>query len=237
MLEMSRPNVEYRDADPFSGVYFLTGRVAVGKRIALVAEVPYTRHDSKGTYWYTDHSGATFGNVYLGAEFGSTQGPLFIELGTWARTARDDEYSVLDIAGLADASRWPAFRDRQASIHLAMNVREVAPSGLGFKFRAGPLATFPEEEGYVVHAMEVGYSGNWARVGVGLGGSLHLTGAYRNFYTGTSRNIGQTAETDWTLHADFLSGPVRPGVGLRLPLGARAEVIPVVLGVSLTVAP
>ena len=47
-------------------------------------------------------------------------------------------------------------------------------------------------------------------------------------------NLGQRSRNQFEIHADFLPGAFRPGLDLRVPLGDEADLVPVVLGASIS---
>ena len=77
-----------------------------------------------------------------------------------------------------------------------------------------------------------------------IGGSTFLVaevpyasfhGDFALFITDDTGNLGGRAETQLEFHADFGPWRVRPGVEMKLPLGAAASYVPIVLGASVSV--
>ncbi len=56
----------------------------------------------------------------------------------------------------------------------------------------------------------------------------------RTLVTEDFGNLGERTVSQLELHADFLSGSVRPGLDLRLPLDSLGQYISVVLGGSIS---
>ena len=56
----------------------------------------------------------------------------------------------------------------------------------------------------------------------------------RALFTDDSGNLGDRTVNQLEIHADFLPGRIRPGLDLRLPLGALSEFVPVALGASIS---
>jgi hypothetical protein len=52
--------------------------------------------------------------------------------------------------------------------------------------------------------------------------------------TDDSGNLGSRTRNQLEIHADFLPGPIRPGLDLHIPLGNEAELAPAVVGVSVS---
>jgi hypothetical protein len=232
---MQHPNVEGLNSDDFSGVFYLDGRVGLGEHLALVGELPYVDiRPNGGTandyYYYGDDFGASVGNPYLGLETKSSTSPIFVELGFRAPLADEDQWISLLVGQVVDQSRWNAFLANRSSIQAAFNLREVTPQHIAYRLRLSPVLTMPSDGGdtdlWGQYAFDVAYQGSWARIGAGMSGNMLLTDDYGN--------LGTRAESQIDLHGDFLSGPIRPGLSVRLPMGAPANLVPVVVGFTLS---
>ncbi len=236
MLEMLRPNVERVDGEIFSAAYFLSGRVCVSDRIAVVGELPYARFAGTVSYnsgypfygfYFGDISESSIGNPYLGIETRATSTPLFFELGVRTPLASDTEWIALFHGQRTDRLRWNAFDSDMASIQAAVNVREETDHHMAYRLRLSPVLTLPsaaEEDLWAHYSLEIGYAGRWARVGAGMSGIALLTG---------SGNLGARAANQFDVRGDFLGGAIRPGLALRIPMGSAATSVPVVFGVTL----
>jgi hypothetical protein len=136
---------------------------------------------------------------------------------------------------LADVTRWDAFPPDLFAIQTAFNVREVTPSHVMYRLRLSPTIWIPsgdnngDTEIYAVYSFQIGYHGSAARVGIGMAGRALLTEDFGN--------LGERSANQLELHADFLSGSIRPALDLKLPLESLSEVVPVVIGGSISWAP
>ena len=244
MLEALQPNMEGFDSKPLSGAFFLSGRGSVAPRLFVVGELPFARH--KSTYLIfgpLDYSSSTIGNPYVGLELKLGSGPAFLEFGVRPPLADDTEFLASLTGQLADVTRWEAFSQRTFSILAAFNLREVTPSNIAFRLRVSPALALPtgnnnasEAKFYGIYSFQVGYEGTKARIGAGMSGRSQLTDEVEYSVLGTlgGEKLGERSSSEFGLHADFLSGPVRPGLDLHIPIAAMGEDVPLVVGASLT---
>lgn len=242
LLELLRPSVEHFDADALSGAAFLSGRIALSPYAALVAEVPFAREEGRvyfaiPAYYYEDPwyylriESSTIGDVYLGVESRPRSTPIFWELGFRLPLASEHEDGAEIIGAYADLTRSDAFLPRYVAVQTAFNVGEVTASGMEYRLRLSPLIDFPTKEGddtnaYMIHSWQIGYHGSFVRLGTALSGRTQLNVS--------DVNLGARSRNQLELHADFLTGSVRPGLDLHVPLGSLSNTVPVVLGVSLS---
>jgi hypothetical protein len=240
-LEMLRPNLEDVDAKFLSAAYFLSGRVAVSPTVAVVGELPFSNH--KSSYMSTDSFGneileevssATIGNPYLGLEARVASGPVFVEFGARPPLASDEEDEAVITGIYSDATRWAAFLPDFVLVEAAFNVREVTPSKIAYRLRLSPVLAIPTEGGgldpelFAIYSFLIGYHGSKARIGGGMSGQALVSEDFGN--------LGQRTVNQLEIHADFLSGSLRPGLDLHLPLDTFANFVPVVLGVSVSLS-
>lgn len=239
ILEMLRPNLEGVDAEFLSAAFFLSGRAKISPNLAMVGEFPYVRHassqmgtDIDGNEIVVELSSSTVGNIYLGMETHDESSPIFAELGVRLPLASDEEDDALATGYLSDVVRQEAFYENTVSINAAFNLREVTSSKVAYRLRLSPVLAIPEENGpddpelFAAYSFLIGYHGLNARIGGGMSG--------RALVTEDSGNLGERTLSQLELHADFLSGSLRPGLDLRLPLGPLSEFVPVALGVSIS---
>ena len=241
LLEALHPSIEYTDPDFGTGAAFLGGRWKFGSQAALVVEAPYARFG--GTYYdgnlyyygfvYGMES-ATVGNPYLGVEFQDEGSIFFAELGVRAPLVDDGELSAIRTGTLADRGRFDAFVPNEVPIHFAVNLREVAPSGLMLRLRLGAVMNASVgnqsddvSDFFAAFAWQIGYEGTNVRVGTAISGTTQL-----NDYG----NIGARTRTSFEMHADFGAWTARPGVELKVPIGSVATAVPLVLGLSVGVS-
>lgn len=243
MLEVLQPSLEGFDAKPFSAALFLSGRGTVSPRISVVGELPFARHRS--TYLIfgpAEYSSSTIGNPYAGLEVKLGSGPAFLEIGVRPPLAPDDEYPAVLTGRSADIGRWEAFDVNAFAVLAAFDIREVTPSKVAFRLRVGPsVAISTENEDdlfYANYAFQIGYQGSKARIGVGMTGRSQLNElsyvSYDPYLPGAASNLGQRSASQFELHADFLSGRVRPGLDLHVPLDGMGNYVPLVLGASIS---
>jgi hypothetical protein len=250
---MLRPNIEGLDAEVFSAAFYLSGRYAATPTMAFVAEIPYARFEGSGVgyaypypnyYAYDQYgyypfpvavSGSTIGNPYFGFEAKIPAVPIFLEFGGRPPLASEGEFGAEIMGAQADLTRLFAFPEQYASVQFGFNVYEVSPSHLSYRLRVSPLLAIPsksylETELFTLYSVQVGYQGKGVRVGMGMAGLALMTEKY-------PRNLGERSANQLEFHADFLSGSLRPGLDVHVPLGAVAIGVPVVFGTSLTWAP
>ena len=240
MLEMLRPNVEALDSDAFSAAFFLGGRYALSERVAIVGEIPYVRHEDSnpgsGNYFFEFQNGETIGNPYVGLEM-SPWNLVFFELGGRLPFASSSEQFPLFTGRGVDQTRAEAFLSDVTSVQVAVNLREVSERRVAYRLRICPVLQFIGNTTRDINAMvhysfDIGYVGRVVRIGTGMSGSADLKD---DFFV--DRNLGRRVTNQVDLHGDFLDGPVRPGLGVRLPLGSSAAAFPVILGVTLAWVP
>ena len=238
MLEMLHPSIEDVDTDLLSASFFLAGRFTFSPSVAVVAELPYANHQSSeigtdinGNEITIETSSSTIGNPYLGLEAKIASAPVFFELGVRPPAASEDEIAA--VSGLlADVTRWDAFLPDQVAVQGAVNLREVTPSHIAYRLRLAPAIWIPsgdntaDTEIYAGYSFQIGYHGTSARVGMGMAGRAQLTGDYSN--------LGQRTRNQLELHGDFLSGTIRPALDLKLPLELLSELVPIVIGASIS---
>ena len=237
-LEFLQPSVESVNSGFPSAAIFLSGRFEVSPNFALVADLPYARHkssflgtDINGYVITVEESGSTIGDPYLGFEAAPTALPIFMELGVRIPLVDGDQDLAQATGAYADVARWEAFYHKVISVQSAFNVGEVTPSNIEYRLRLSPVIAIPTEssldpELFGVYSLQIGYHGKFARIGTGITGRVLITEDFGN--------LGQRSLNQLELHADVGSWAVRPGFDLHLPLDSWAEVIPVVVGASVS---
>lgn len=244
MLEVLQPSIEGFDSEPFSAAFFLSGRGFVSPHLYVVGELPFARHKSTYNLFGTfDVSNSTIGSPYVGLELQLGSGPAFLEFGVRPPLVADDEFMATQTGKFADVTRWEAFSPRAFSILGAFNIREVTSSKIAFRLRVSPSLQLPtgnnnlsEAMLYGIYSFQVGYQGTKARIGAGMSGRSQITDEVDYSMLGIlgGENLGQRSSSEFGLHADFLSGHVRPGLDLHVPLEAMGENVPLVVGLSLS---
>jgi len=233
-LEALKPSLELVDQDFFSAALFLNVRAPIGGSTFLVAEVPYASfHGDFALFIGSSRvSESTAGNLYLGFEGSGSGSPLFGEFGVRLPTTEKNGYPANLLGQSADLGRLDAFFAQVISVHAAFNLRTVTQGGIANRWRLGTAFAVPTEGGgdpeiFALYAWQTAYEGRAVRVGAAASGTL--------FITDDTGNLGGRAETQLEFHADFGPWRVRPGVEMKLPLGAAASYVPIVLGASVSV--
>jgi hypothetical protein len=235
MFEMLRPNIEGVDADFLSAAFFLSGRAVISSSAAVVGEIPYANHKGHQTFvgfpGEIETSANTLGNPYVGIEAHPGSSPIFVELGGRIPLTSDEEFEAVITGAYSDLVRLDAFLPKVVSIVSAINIGETTPSKIAYRLRVSPVLDIPTEgnldsELFAIYSFLIGYHGTKARVGGGLSG--------RALVTEGGSNIGERTLSQLDIHADFLSGAVRPGLELHVPLGDVSSSIPVVIGASIS---
>jgi len=243
MLEVLQPSLEGFNSEVFSAAFFLSGRVAVSPRVSAVGEIPFARHRSLYQVFYAEElSNTTIGNPYVGLEFQLGSGPAFLEFGARPQLVADNENFATLTGRSSDLSRWEAFDDDAASILMAFNVREVTASKIAFRLRAGTsvvVGTSGDDIVYANYSFQIGYQGSKVRLGAAMTGRSQLTQSLGFSYDPLfdvfgHTNLGQRSTSQFELHTDFLSGHIRPGLDLHLPLDPMGDFVPVVLGANIS---
>lgn len=244
MLEMLRPNIEDVNSELLSGAFFLSGRTRVSSGISLVGELPYLHHSSSflgtdinGFEITVETSSSTIGNPYVGMEARLGSGPAFLEVGGRPPLASNEENyygepNAVLTGFLSDVTRMGAFLPDVASLQVGINLREVTDSKIAYRARLSPTVLIPTEgngldpELFAMYSFQIGYHGSLARIGAGMSGQALVTEDYGN--------LGSRTRNRLEVHADFLPGPIRPGLDFQLPMGSEASLVPVVVGASVS---
>lgn len=242
MLEVLKPSLEGFDTEFSTGALFLSGRLAVSPRLSVVGEIPYARHKSTYLVFYIDNSSSTIGNPYAGVEYKLGSGPAFLELGVRPPLA-DNNKALASFTGKAsDVARWEAFSPDRFAIVAAFNVREVTPSKIALRLRLSPAFTIPTKGSsetmlYAIYSFQVGYEGTTVRVGTSMTGRAQITQELGDTildFIAAGDKLGQRTSNQLELHADFLSGHIRPGLDVHVPLGGMGYYVSSVVGLSVT---
>ena len=237
LIEGLHPSIEGTDPGSPTGAAFLGGRFKLGQGAAVVLEGSFARFEGvyyENRYWTFQTVSDTYGNPYVGFEFGSAKSIFFTELGARVPVADEKEWVALQTGIYADPSRFDAFVVDAVPIHLVFNIREVMPSGLMARLRFGTLMIAPtkdriyrDDEFYAVFAWQVGYESKSFRIGSAVSG--------RSLLSEDSGNLGALTSCRFEAHADFGTW-LRPGVEVKVPIGSLANTVPVILGASIGVA-
>lgn len=241
MLEVLQPGLEGFDSELFSAAFFLSGRVAVSPQLSVVGELPYARHRSTYFVFFPENvSGNTIGNPYAGVEYKLGSGPAFLEFGIRPPLAQDDELLAVFTGYASDVARWEAFTPDRFAIQTAFNVREITQSKVALRLRVSPTVAIPTGNSsektklYGIYSFQIGYEASKVRIGAAMSGRSQLTdepGVTILDFFGFG-NLGERTSSQFGLHADFLSGPIRPGLDLHVPLAGMSGYVSSVVGLS-----
>jgi hypothetical protein len=229
-LELARPSFEDERSDFPTFAGFLAARLPLGKKgTSFVAELAMA-HDASG-------SNVTMGNPYLGIDTHRRDGSGgWMEAGLRLPLAIYDG-QVTETGMGADLDRWEAFAPEAITFRVAAHWSREPQAGTGFDLRFAPSLWIPEAfegepEVFVVYGGQVRTRSEGARTGVGLAGRWLLSG---------DGGFDDSAVHEVEAAANFLGGPLRPGVTLRLPLddgrSLLGESLNLVIGVTLDYVP
>lgn len=233
-LELLRPNFA-READVFdgaSGAGFLTFRTPIATRMALVADLPFTRagFDVEGVKTANE-----IGNPYVGVEW-SRSDRFMAELGVRVPVGdpideSDDllrDLSVMGVGLAGELERAEAFVPATVGVYAIANYTAPLNDGLEMRVRGGPSflgGDGASEDLHMTYTGQLWYgTGAW-HVGGGLAGRWVVT--------------GDDGWSDDTVHqvvlgGDYGIGKLRPGLQVRIPLDSEvSDVAGSTIGMSL----
>ena len=238
MLEFILP-AEDDDADALTGALFVSGRTALSHSLTFVDQVPFARYSAPGRVFYNytindfvtaDVNESMVGNIYLGIEGTPATGRIFGEGGVRLPLASDRKPFAASMGAEADLRRLQAFSPKTVCIESALNVRSSPESRTTYRFRISPILEFDTDRAtsHIVtnYSGQVGYQRPSLRVGGAISGRANFT---NDGYSVLDQNLVQLE-----FHSDFLSGPFRPGIDVRVPLGTWSESAGTVVGANFT---
>ena len=238
MLEFVHP-VEDDDADALSGALFMSGRTALSHSLTFVDQVPFARYSAPGRVFYNykindfvtaDVNEGMVGNIYLGIEGTPATSRIFGEGGVRLPLASDRKPFAASMGAEADLRRLQAFSPKTVCIESAVNVRSLPGTKTTYRIRISPILEFDTDRttSHIVtnYSGQVGYQLPSLRLGAAISGRANFT---NDGYSVLDQNLVQLE-----FHSDFLSGPVRPGIDVRVPLGTWSESAGTVVGANFT---
>jgi hypothetical protein len=238
MLEFILPT-EDDNADALTGALFVSGRNALSHSLTFVGQVPFARFSAPGRVFYNytingfvtaDVNETMMGNVYLGIEGTPSTSRIFGEGGVRLPLASDRKPFAASMGAEADLRRLQAFTPNTVCIESAVNVRSLPDSKVAYRLRISPILEFDTDRStsqiLTNFSGQVGYQRPSVRVGGAISGRADFG---NNGYSLLDRNLVQLE-----FHSDFLSGPLRPGIDVRVPLGTWSESAGTVVGANLT---
>jgi len=217
-----------------SAVYFLTARIPVWTRTALVLELPAANgsFSYSGDFGYESMSDFAIGNPYVGVEGGQRGGNWFGEFGVRLPIMSESKPASALVGLSNDLDRVEAFMPDVAAVSAFLNGRSGGDTGFRVRLRVGPLVDIPTKsdmghaELYGVYAFQVGAASKGVEIFAGLTGRMIVTEDVDN------RLMDQFVAS---LHLNL--GRVEPGVDIRVPLdNGRQDVVGSVFGLSLRMA-
>jgi len=237
MLEFLHPSEDHIDSDTFTGGFFLSGRTAISPSLTFVDQVPFAHHSAVRTYYDGTINGfvtadvreSMVGNIYLGIEGTPRTSRIFGEGGVRLPLASIEKPFAAGAGALADVRRAQAFFPKTISLESAVNFWSGPDTELHYRLRISPVIEFDREEATsrltANYSGQIGYHGSALRLGTAISGRVAITNSYGPL---TSRSLNQIE-----FHSDFLAGPLRPGIELKIPFGRLSQGVGTVMGASL----
>jgi hypothetical protein len=237
LVEIEFPTFDGADSNFPTWTWFAATRLPLGRTTSFVGELPYA-HGSFGS-GLSEVSEATVGNPYLGIECAAhPTGPRF-ELGARLPLASDDKLIPFVVGYYTDVERQQAFVPDQVPVRLGIHYHHAPEGGarVAWDLRLVPAVWIKTKDGFLSDSEVflgygglVRYEGEQVRVGGGLTGRWNVTNDGADF--------GEASNHQLDLAADFLSGSVRPGIQIKLPLDSElTNTLDSVFGVSVTILP
>ena len=216
-LEALRPSVGSLDFSFFSYSFYLSGRIRAGETTQLRFEVPYASYKLEDSI-FTATGRSSFGNPYVGAEFGprdrGVQGEVGIRLPVMSDNAEAAGFGLL-----ADpVERMEAYLDDILPVYAGLSYRHRSAGGFAMMLRAVPVAWIYTGDGsadselFVLHSAQAWYEAEKVALGAGLSG--------RFLVTGDGADLGERTLYELGFFANFDLGTFRPGLQVRFPLDA-----------------
>ena len=237
LAEILFPSFKDTDSQFPTWTWFASTRLPVGATTMFVAELPYTRGEfGSGT---AGESGSSVGNPYLGIEYAPHPTGFLLEGGARIPLASDEKLIPFIVGYFTDVEREEAFVPDQVTARLGLHYHRApdATSRVAYDLRFVPSLWIKtsddflnETELFLGYGAWLRYEGEMARVGGGLTGRWNATSNGADF--------GEASFHQFDVGADFLRGPVRPGIQFKLPLDDGLQTaLNSVVGLTVTVLP
>ncbi len=238
-IEWLKPSFsEDRNLTFFTSVFNVSARLPMNDRNTMVVEIPYGKYgyEYKDEYYGIDYSRkeSTIGNVYLGAEFGQPNDPVFTEVGVRLPTVSDDKYGAQSVGMLADWDRLDAFVDDIVPFTVKVNSLVRRESGFVTRVRIGPEIWYITNkdsedrfEMFLLYSFHGGLETETFGMGLGLNGRMWVT-------MGEGSDLAEKTihQLDFNFFGKIKN--IRPGVYMRVPVDDDLEeVLDSVLGIRL----
>lgn len=237
LVEGLFPSFDDTDTNFPTAAWYAAARLPLGHPTMFVFELPYSRGeiDNGGS----GSSQSSIGNPYLGVEYAPKPSGFLLEFGGRIPLASDEKLLPFIIGYYSDIERQEAFVPDQVTVRLGLHYHHAADAAnrIAYDVRLVPSVwaktedTFlNESELFFGYGAWMRYEGDMVRAGGGLTGRWNATNDGADF--------GEASLHQFDLGIDFLRGPVRPGLQLKLPLDdGLTNAIGSVVGVTVTVLP
>jgi hypothetical protein len=213
-MEATHTSFKVLEADLPTTVWYLAGRLPIGPRIGLVADLPFSH--ARVEILGASESSSVVGNPYLGVDFAASP-RLELALGTRLPLTSADEESFADIfAVVADPERTEAFAEQMVPVIARATWRHHLSPAVGLRAHGGVTGFFPtaDDAGDADAAADYGllasYETGPARFAAGVSGRWLATSDEGSFSDNSLHHAG--------ISTDLAVGRVRPGLSLRVPL-------------------
>ncbi len=227
-LEALRPSYEDLELTFYSFTFYLSSRVVVGDNLQLRVELPFVYFKEEEGYYYYDpyygsysrppRSESSFGNPYLGVDFGEADNGFQGEVG-FRVPVFNGVNSAAAIGMLTDpVERLEAFGRDLLPLYFGGNYRYINKSGFGLRLRMVPVfwLYLDNSGGSSNNDIHVIYSAQaWYEAGkIGVGGGL----SGRAIATGDADGFGERSLHQFGFFANFALGQIITGIQARVPL-------------------
>ncbi len=226
-LEALRPSFENLNLGNTSFAFYLSGRVVVGQNLRLKAELPFIYFkEDEGEYYYDQNgffvqppkSGESFGNPYVGLEFGEPEKGFQGEVGFRVPVVQNSDLATA-IGMLTDpVERLEAFGSELLPLYFGGNYRYKSNTGFGMRLRMVPVFWLyladsnnsNNNDVFVLYSAQAWYEIEKIGVGGGFSG--------RVIATGDDDGFGERSLHQFGFFANFAFGRIMPGFQVRFPL-------------------
>jgi hypothetical protein len=233
-LEILKPQFDAGNLGFLTTNWYLTGRLTVSEKLALVAELPFAYAEADAEIDLFDVSDATIGNPYLGVELHSVSSGLFGELGLRIPLAAQRNAGTLTGLLTDFVDRTEAFLPDVLTLQGALNYGLRLPSGFGARFRAGSVVWLDVGDGAADTEVSIVYSGQaWYDAGAVVAGG----GLSGRWVVTAEGDLGETTVHQLVMLTDVRLGQFRPGIQLRIPIDKDLnDALDLVFGLKLALA-
>lgn len=222
MVEFQKPNLATSaDIGFLTMAYFASVRIALGKGISFVGEVPFANLSFDG---FGSENG--FGNIYLGVE--ETRKDFYGEFGIRIPTASENTTSNL-VGLVSDLDRWEAWIEDTWTVTGGLNYRHIPEGAAGTRARLVVAGSIPtqgnEPEFFGIYALQLLYKNKGGEFSMGFNGRLWLT---------KRGSFAQRSTHQFGLAGSYTFGQFRPGLQFKVPLDEDlADLVDFTIGLTL----